>query len=89
MTAASPAPGYWMHETSGVLRPAVEAYLNGGPMSDVQIAAIRAYLRQWIAAPAWKGPMIDVLRTQIEELTTRDAIAAWLDRAMDEGIDPL
>ena len=38
------APGYWKHETSGVLRPAVEAYLGGGPMTGSQIAAMRAYL---------------------------------------------
>jgi hypothetical protein len=39
-------PGYWMYETSGVLRPAVEAYLAGGPLSEAHIAALCAYLRQ-------------------------------------------
>lgn len=56
------APGYWMHETSGVLRPAVEAYLNQRPMSKKQIAAMRAYLRQWIAAPEWRGEEVERLR---------------------------
>ncbi|UEM11939.1 hypothetical protein J4G43_047120 [Bradyrhizobium barranii subsp. barranii] len=32
-------PGYWMHETSGALRSAVEAYLGGRPMTDEHIAA--------------------------------------------------
>lgn len=27
------APGYWMYETSGMLRPAVEAYLTGKRMT--------------------------------------------------------
>jgi hypothetical protein len=35
-------PGYWMHETSGVLRPAVEAYLRDEPMTEAQIEATGA-----------------------------------------------
>jgi hypothetical protein len=81
-------PGYWTHETSGVLRPVIEDYLNGRPLTPRQIAAMRAYLRQWMQGP-WQGPMIDVLRTQVEEITTRADIEDWLDRALDAGIDPL
>ena len=81
-------PGYWMNETSGVLRPAVEAYLWGGEMTGRHFAAIRAYLRQWMAAD-WRGPMIDVLRSQLGEINTREDISRWLDRALDAGIDPL
>lgn len=82
-------PGYWMHETSGVLRPAVEAYLNGWPMTDAQIAALRGYLRQWIAAPVWRGADVDELREWIDGLTSRAAIKRWLDYAERCGIDPL
>lgn len=82
-------PGYWMHETSGVLRPAVESYLKGDVMSWEQIAALRAYLRQWIAAPVWRGPKVEVLRRLIDGLTDREAIAAWLSIAEEEGLDPL
>jgi hypothetical protein len=71
------APFYWMYETSEVLRPAIEA-LQGGPMTEAQIAAMRAYLRQWIAAP-WKGPGIDALRQRIDDLTSREAIESWLE----------
>jgi hypothetical protein len=81
------SPGYWMHETSGVLRPAVEAYLAGDKLTGDQIAALRAYLRQWIAAPAWRG--VDDLRSEIEGLTSRKAIREWLDKAIELGIDPL
>jgi hypothetical protein len=49
------APGYWVHETSGRQRPAVEAYLKGAPMTGEQTAAFRAYLRQWVAAPRLVG----------------------------------
>lgn len=82
-------PGYWMHETSGALRPAIETYLCGAPMSPDQIAALRAYLRQWIFAPTWLGDDIDALRSRIDALTSREAIAAWLDDAAAVGIDPL
>lgn len=80
-------PGFWMQETSGVLRPAVEAYLRGAPLAPDQIAALRAYLRQWIAAPLWHG--VDDLRDAVDGLTTREAIARWLTHADELGIDPL
>ena len=80
-------PGYWMHETTGVLRPAVEAYLSGGPMPPEQIAALRAYLRQWISDPVWEGA--DELRARIDGLSDRAAIERWLDDALDIGIDAL
>lgn len=84
------APGYWMHETTGVLRPAVEAYLGGGAMTDEQIAAMRAYFRQWINAPAWNGDeVVDQLRERVNQLTSRSKINAWLLDAEVCGIDPL
>ena len=91
-------PGYWINETSGVLRPAVEAYLAGDPLSDVEIAALRAYFRQWIMAPVWdQNPHIDAdstawlagLRDGIDGLVSRAAIETWLDDAITGGIDPL
>lgn len=83
------APGYWMNETSGALRPAVEAYLTGTEMSSTHVAAMRAYLRQWIAAPSWRGPSIDELRAWIDRLDSREAIRDWLMMADEAGIDPL
>jgi hypothetical protein len=83
------APGFWMNEMSGVLKPAVEAYLRGELLTHGQIAAIRAYLRQWMAAPWHGGEDIEGLRAGIDGLTTRGAINAWLARALEAGIDPL
>lgn len=88
-TSAQTVPGYWMHETSGVLRPAIEAYLSGGPMTREQIAAMRAYLRQWIAAPCWRGREVRFLRRSIDDLTSLEGIRSWLAIAEHEGIDPL
>jgi hypothetical protein len=88
------SPGYWMYETSGVLRPAVEAYLNGEAMTDDEIAAMRAYLRQWIAGP-WKAQpgaeqrILDNLRLMVDGLVSRETIRIWLDQAEAISIDPL
>jgi hypothetical protein len=82
------APGYWMNESPGVLRPAITAYLHGGEMTLLHIAAMRAYLRQWMAGPL-QGPEIAALRDGIDRLQNRAAIEAWLDRALEAGIDPL
>lgn len=81
-------PGFWMDETTGVLRPAVEAYLRDEPLTPSQIAALRAYLRQWIAYPWWCGD-VEGLRGTIDTLTSREALHSWIDRAADEGMDPL
>jgi hypothetical protein len=84
------APGYWMHETSGALRPAIAAYLNREPLTDEQIAVIRHYLAQWIYAPGFDGGEgVGLLRDTIGGLKSRQAIARWLDRADQVGIDPL
>lgn len=82
------APGFWMDETSGVLRPAVWAYLRGEPMLTEHIVALRAYLRQWILGD-WQGPEIAARRREVELLTTREEIDRWIDRAVAIGIDPL
>lgn len=82
-------PAYWMNETSGVLRPAIEAFCRGDDLTEEQIAAIRAYLRQWIASPAWQGPTVDHLRISVDGLISEGTIRAWLMIAAREGIDPL
>jgi hypothetical protein len=82
-------PGYWMNETSGRLEGAIWALLEGAPLTGEQIPLIRAYLRQWIAAPAWQGPMIEGLRASVDGLVSREAINAWLAVALEQGIDPL
>lgn len=84
------APKYWMHETSGLLRPVIEDYLNGYGLSQGQIGTMRAYLRQWFASPAW-GPSDELyaLRARIEAIASRDDIEGIIEDAMDLGIDPL
>jgi hypothetical protein len=82
-------PHYWQNESTGSLRRAITAYLNGHHMSEAQIADMRAYLRQWIMAPVWLGEAANALRARIDDLTTRKAIRDWLADAAEEEIDPL
>lgn len=58
-------------------------------MTGEQIAAMRAYLRQWIAYDGWRGPLIDPLRTMVNDIWTQADISRWLDLADDANIDPL
>lgn len=82
-------PGYWMYETGAMLRPAVRAYLAQETLDPAQIAALRAYFRQWIAAPDWRGSDIKWLREAVDHLHSRRAIRAWLARAEVAGVSPL
>jgi hypothetical protein len=80
---------FWMYDTSGVLRPAVRAYLNGRPMTAKNIAAIRTYLRVWIFAPEFDGEGVEKLRQAVDGLASREAIEEWLAMARKEWISPL
>jgi hypothetical protein len=90
-------PIYWRHQTSSVLHAAVAAYLTAKMMSDAEIIAMRAYLRQWIFSPAWDIPFsnghhrdaLAGLRNRIGTLIDRAAIEHWLDDAAEIEIDPL
>ena len=88
MSAPAPMPFYWMHETSGVLAPAVRAWLDGGELAVEHVVALRAYLRQWIAGD-WRGDGVCDLLNRVDGLTDRTLIAAWLADALRLGIDPL
>ena len=83
------APKYWMWETSGVLRAAVE-HLLGDPreLSAGQVAVLKMYLRQWIMAPVWQGN-VEGLRQAVERIQTGRDIEEWVVAAVDAGCDPL
>lgn len=92
------APHYWMWEESGVLAPAVHAYLRNEALTDVQIGALRAYFRQWIGSPVWnQNPHMDevgkaqleALRRGVETIRTREDADAWVKHAVAQGLDPL
>lgn len=91
-------PRHWMHETSGVLKPVVEAYLNNKALSEQDIAILRQYLRQWIMSPVWdSNPYagdperlhLARLRSSIDELISRETIEDWIEDADALGIESL
>jgi hypothetical protein len=82
-------PGYWMNEQSGVLRPVMEAYLEGRHLTARDVAVMRGYLRQWIAAPLYRGEEVDALRASVDGIMSPADITRWLDRAFDAGVDLL
>jgi hypothetical protein len=84
------APKFWMYETSGVLKPVVQAYIRGEELTPADVANMRAYLRQWIMAPVWSDiPELQELRSTVDQLATRKDIRDWIWRAVAEGMDPL
>jgi hypothetical protein len=80
---------FWMYETSGVLRPAIRAYLKGKAMTAKDIAAIRTYLRVWVFAPEFDGDGVEPLRQTVDGLASREAIEDWLATARKEWVSPL
>ncbi len=81
-------PRYWMYEQSGMLRPVVMKYLDGGRLGLVELGVMKAYLRQWMAGP-WTGDGVDALRVNMEEIDRQEDLDAWLRAAEELGIDPL
>jgi len=81
---------YWMHESTGVLRPVIAAYFNGDRLSAYQIALMREYLAQWIMDPHWQPTAnLPLLRDTVNNLTTRKQLDCWIDTALEDGIEPL
>ena len=77
-----------MNETSGALHRAVERYIKLEPLSDLDLHVMRAYLRQWMEGD-FQGPESDGLRNTIDAIVDRASLQAWMERAVDAGIDPL
>ena len=92
-------PGYWWRdETSSKLTAAVNAYLDGRPLSVQEISNLRAYFRHWIGASIWdRNPCasdedrenLKALRKAVDLMTCRDDVSSWLRHAMSLGMDPL
>lgn len=86
-------PLYWSDEQSGELAAAIAAYLNHmltqAPFSEGQCALVVDYLCYYIDAPCWQGPDLPQLRQQARTLDSAQTIAAWIERCLDSGLDPL
>jgi hypothetical protein len=92
------APKFWRNETGGQLHEAIGRYLEApGRMTSKDIALVRAYICQWVNSPVWElNPLhyaeslteLADLRESARLLFTVADIHAWIDRALDAGIDP-
>lgn len=84
------APKHWQQETSGALKSVVWAYLTHERLTLYQIALLRAYLKQWVYSPVWKGSTeLDGLREQVTEATTQRDLDCCIELAVHMGLDPL
>lgn len=95
-------PLYWHDEVSGILRIAVHAYLEHrisahkpAPDSE-QFALLKSYVIHHINAPCWDAvcegvfeKALAALRRDAALLETSDDIAAYINQAMEIGLDPL
>jgi hypothetical protein len=91
----SHAPRYWMNETSGVLKPVIERFLNDQQLTDQEVSIFRAYIMQWIDSPAWDanpeggGHELRMLRDAAKVVRNTTELRLWLQRAEEFGVDPL
>ncbi len=97
-------PFYWRDEITGMLPAAVWAYIehmadHSKPMpSTEQLTLVIIYIGHFINAPCWNAPFgeptpfveeLTHLRERAKSLQTVRDIAAWIDLAMEIGLDPL
>ncbi|PZV19220.1 MAG: hypothetical protein DCF22_00700 [Leptolyngbya sp.] len=90
---------YWRNETSGILQPAMMAYINHGAYPNQcpaptpeQMGLIKQYLQLYINAPCWEEGeqgQLAALRKSVQEITDLASCDRWLDEAMQWGFDPL
>jgi hypothetical protein len=91
-------PKYWMNETTGVLRPAIMALVDGSTLTQAQLATLRGYFHAWLDSPVWdQNPTADesdkvwlaARRAEIDGLTDREKVESWVDALIASGMDPL
>lgn len=94
-------PLNWQDEVTGVLPAAIKAYLNhridGTPFDEIHAETVRAFLDHYINAPCWnhmnEEPELALeladLRRDVRTLNNSEAIAKWIRRCLNLGIDPL
>lgn len=97
-TPVGKAPAYWRDEQSGILEGAILAYMNR-KASTPQLRLVQQYFKHWADCPGWdENPHADdESRARIAQLReaiancepTQEALEAWQQQALAEGIDPL
>jgi hypothetical protein len=74
------------------LPAAVFAFLDGQPLTDVQLEMVRDFCEYYISAPCWRTDgaekQFQQLRTKIMTIGTRQELEAWLHQSLEVDIDP-
>lgn len=82
-------PHFWMTEQTGRLEAAVEAYLDGDPLSTAEIDLIKQYLRQYVERAVMTGDANrGALLRKIETLRSSGDIERFADQLAEVGVEP-
>jgi hypothetical protein len=97
LTIAGASAVLALHSLAAYAGDGGETTVEGRELDTGQIAALRAYCRQWIMWGWDRNPhagdldhaWLARMRADVDELTTRAALANWIERATARGLDPL
>lgn len=94
-------PLRWQDDVTGILPAAVRAFIDEGlgraKCMSWQTELVRDYMEYYVYAPCWTTGDDDpdfrkkflALRERVKSLKSAEEIAAWLNDALDLGLDPL
>jgi hypothetical protein len=82
-------PHYWMTEQTGRLAEAIEAYINGDPLSPDALDLIRQYLRQYLERAVMTGDAKrSTLLGSLIKLRNHRDIERFADELAEIGVEP-
>jgi hypothetical protein len=82
-------PHFWMTEQSGRLEAAVEAYLNGDPLTSATLDLIKQYLRQYLERAVMAGEANrGALLRRLDGLRNNRDIERLADELSEYGVEP-
>lgn len=81
-------PRFWMEEQTGVLAPAVEAYLDGERLNTAQVEVIKVYLKQYVErAMLTGGANKPGLVRKIDKLKSSADLERFADEVAELGAE--
>ena len=82
-------PHFWMTEQTGKLAEAMEQYFAGEKLSPVDLALLRAYLRQYLERALMTGDASrERLLQRLERLRSVNDIEEFSDEIAEFGVEP-
>ena len=82
-------PHFWMTEQSGRLEAAVEAYLDGEPLTPAALGLIKQYLRQYLERALMAGNANrGALLRRLDSLRGNSDIERLAEELSEYGVEP-